>query len=331
MRNPFLPTASLLILAALGCRSTAPRGGPEWLHGVPAKASVAVSGRVGWIVDNPQFQQFIARYPLADQTLDLFLKRARISPAQETGRITLVILGTPRIEAKNVKAGVGAFLIQMSGFRDNQGLVTAMSEAFPLEGSLRIHGKDCPLHVVMDVNDIHIRATVDDRGRIWVGELSALAGLDQVGSLDPKGPQARAAEWINPDAPVQGLLQPKAMLEDLQRQIPDAWKADVPRDVDGLAWSLTPSRDPKAPHRLELAVTGGRQSINQLSAWLQRLVAAATAIQSAGGAVPEILQEPTRVGLKAQFTDDQIKMVMDKLGQPAFTATRPAGSPAAPR
>ena len=52
-----------------------------------------------------------------------------------------------------------------------------------------------------------------------------------------------------------------------------------------------------------------------MAPWLQRLLAAANAVQTAPGAAPELLQEKRRVGLRCSLTAEQLKLVMEKLGQ----------------
>ena len=95
--------------------------------------------------------------------------------------------------------------------------------------------------------------------------------------------------------------------------------------VSALFWSITPAAEPGQPLRFELALAGTPQGINQVSPWLQRLVAAANAVQAAPGSAPELLQEKRRVGLRCALTSDQLKLVMEKLGQPGFSFDRPGG------
>jgi hypothetical protein len=68
-----------------------------------------------------------------------------------------------------------------------------------------------------------------------------------------------------------------------------------------------------------LALAGSPEGINQVTPWLQRLVAAANAVQSAPGSAPELMQEKRRVGLRCALTTEQLKLVMEKLGQPGFS------------
>jgi len=60
--------------------------------------------------------------------------------------------------------------------------------------------------------------------------------------------------------------------------------------------------------------------------WLQRLVAAANAIQSTPGSAPELVQEKRRVGLRCTLTTEQLKLVMEKLGQPGLSFNLPGGN-----
>jgi hypothetical protein len=129
---------------------------------------------------------------------------------------------------------------------------------------------------------------------------------------------ALAADWISPRAPFQGYLQPESILGGLKKHLEGNLIKDLPQGVHALFWSITPGADQDQPVKFELALAGTPEGINQVSPWVQRLVAAASALQNASGAAPELLQEKRRVGLRCTLTTDQVKTVMEKLGQGAF-------------
>ena len=54
-------------------------------------------------------------------------------------------------------------------------------------------------------------------------------------------------------------------------------------------------------------------------------MAAANAVQSAPGSAPELMQEKRRVGLRCTLTPEQVRLVMEKLGQPGFSFDLPLG------
>jgi hypothetical protein len=91
-------------------------------------------------------------------------------------------------------------------------------------------------------------------------------------------------------------------------------------------WSITPALEKDQPMRFELALAGTPEGINQVTPWLQRLVAAANAVQSGPSAAPELMQEKRRVGLRCTLTPEQVRLVMEKLGQPGFSFDLPLGS-----
>ena len=79
---------------------------------------------------------------MAEQSLDLFLKKAGIAPKQDKGRISLYVMDL-KIEAKEAKPQVQIprFLIQLAGFQDTEALQRAVVESFPGEGSLSVGGR----------------------------------------------------------------------------------------------------------------------------------------------------------------------------------------------
>jgi len=135
---------------------------------------------------------------------------------------------------------------------------------------------------------------------------------------------ALAAEWINPRAPFQGYLQPEALLGGFRKHLDASLIKELPVGITALFWSITPGEDKDQPVRFELALAGRPGGISQVAPWLQRLVAATNAVQPGPGAAPQLLQEKRRVGLRCALTAEQLKLVMEKLGQPGFSFL-PAG------
>jgi hypothetical protein len=333
MRRP----AAILIpaAAALACLSLAsscrPRNRvPGWVQAAPADSLAAVSGEAGWMLSHKEIQALISRDPTVERALDLFLQKAHISPRVETGRVTFHVIGLPRKDEKDLQKGLEHVLIQLNQFKDPAALVGALAESFPQEGSLRIQGRDWPLYVVLDLETggakAHIRAASDEKGQVWIGSLDALAHLASGEGLGAQPDAALAADWISPRAPFQGYLQPEALLSGLRGSLESSMVKDLPRGVHALFWSLTPAEGKDQPIRFELVLAGDPEGINQVSPWLQRLVAAANAVQAAPGGAPELMQEKRRVSLRCALTPQQLKQVMEKLGQPGFTLNLPGGS-----
>lgn len=315
-----------LLLAPLACKPKAPQGTP-WVRTAPAGTQVALSGRAGWVLDQRQFQSLVARNPLAEQVLELFLKQARISPKLDNGRISFYILDLPK-DPKDLGAAADSFLLQLGGFNEPIALQTAMASAFPPEGSLTVNDKEFPLHVVLDYNQVHIRAMADAEGHIWLGELKALATLGTRGSL-PKGhPILRASAWTNGKAPLQGFILPegfRAHLKDKGEGAPRDLARELPPGIEGLVWSLQPGEGKPAIHQVELSVVGTTAAIAQITPWLQRIGALASTQQDSGAQPPELMQEPTRAGLRCQLTDTQVSQLFSKLNQPNFKFSGPEG------
>ena len=117
----------------------------------------------------------------------------------------------------------------------------------------------------------------------------------------------------------------------MRKELPDSGTLrDLPTGVQALFWSVTPGTSPDQPTRFELSLAGSPEGITQVTPWLQRLVAAMSAVQTAPGASPpELLQEKKRVGLRASLTDAQLKFIMEKLGQPGLTFGPLSGPPKA--
>lgn len=305
---------SLVMVAALvaapGCR---PRvHPPAWMQGAPAQASVALSGNLGWLLQQPLFQRSLAQVPVAEQALDLFLNRARIHPGQETGHLSFFLVGEaaslPGQGTPDPATLSRAFLLNLSGFKDPRALMTAMADAFPVEGSLTLKGRDFPLHVVMDINEVRLRAMLDDRGTIWIGDIQALATL---GSLhETSTPVVHAGTWLSPKAPLQGFADFRILkLPTLGREA-GVFSFEMPRGLEAAAFSVTPLQG--ETHRLELVLAGRPESIQEALPWLQRIAGAAASLQQ-GGAAPELFQEKDRAVLRCTLRADQVQTLLSRL------------------
>lgn len=319
-------TATLAISPA--CRKAAP--GPEWMQRVPNGSQVAFSAEARWILENREFQRAIAQSPLAEQALDLFLSKARISPHLETGRVTFFVMGTPKLDPKKPEALSRAFLLRLSGFKNPQNLVRAMADAFPEEGSLSVGGKELPLHVVLDLNQTHLRALAEPEGALWIGDLETLAALPAAATPGRRTPLARAAEWMNPKAPFQGFLMTESLMAQIPKdKLPPEWAAALPQGLEALTWSIDPAADEKGAHRLELAVSGKPEGVNGTVPWLQRLVAISNSLDPQGKQAAELVQEKDRAGIRCALSQEQLNTLMNRLGQPSFPLGRVPGRPKA--
>jgi hypothetical protein len=332
MRRP----AALLITAAaaVAClpfaTSCHPKARiPGWVQTAPGDSLAAFSGEAGWMLTHKEIQSFISRDPMVERALDLFLQKAHINPRTESGRVTFHLIGVPSATEDALQKGLEHALIQLNQFKDPAALIGALAESFPQEGSLRIQGRDWPLHVILDFEShgvkTRIRAASDEKGQVWIGSLEALNRLAAKEGLGAQPDAALAAEWINPRAPFQGFLQPEPLLGGLRQHLEGSLIKDLPRGISALFWSITPAQEKDQPVRFELALAGSPEGINQVSPWLQRLVAAANAVQSVPGSAPELLQEKRRVGLRCTLTTEQLRLVMEKLGQPGFSFHLPGG------
>ena len=332
MRRP----AAILIPAAvaLAClpfaSSCRPKSHlPAWVQVAPGDSTAAFSGEAAWVLTHKDIQSLISRDPMVERALDLFLQKARINPRTETGRLTFHVIGIPKKGEDSLQKGLEHVLIQLTQFKEPTALVGALTESFPQEGTLRIQGRDWPLYVILDIEaggtKAHIRAASDEKGQVWIGSLDALNRLASKDTLSSQPDAALAAEWISPRAPFQGYLQPEALLGGLRQSLDGNIVKDLPKGVNALFWSITPSIEKDQPLKFELALAGTPDGINQVTPWLQRLVAAANAVQSGPGSVPELMQEKRRVGLRCTLTNEQLKLVMEKLGQPGFTFSLPGG------
>lgn len=321
--------AALFGLAALGL-VLAPACGrrkshaPDWAGSAPAGSVMALSGQAGWILEQPGLQGYLEQFPVADQALDLFLKKARINPHQETGRISFYLMEVPKGGEGGLQTGaMPDLLIQLGGFRDQAAVSLAIRDAFPAEGSLPVGKRELPAYVILDANQYHIRAVADPNGRVWLGDLRALAKLD-AGVLPPRHPALAAAEWVDRQAPLQGFVRTKPILDDLSGKVPAELAKSLPQGVEALAWSVTPGGTGRTSlHRFDLAVTGSPEAMLQVAPWVQRFVAAAGAVQGGAGQAPEILQERNRIGLRCQLSGDQLNQALARLAQPGLVLRAP--------
>jgi hypothetical protein len=317
---------SLAVVLVLGCHGRRAKA-PDWVASAPAGTVMAVSGATGWVLEQPQFQRLLGQYPMAEQSLDLFLKKAKINPHQETGRVSFYVLSDrPLTEAGDLKVEPGDFLIQLGGFRNSGALDLAILDAFPQEGSIPFGHAELPLYVLMDYNQFHIRALVDGEGRVWLGDLGALAKLGS-GRLGGRDPILACTQWTNGGAPFQGFLRPQGLIQVASARLSAEVARNLPKGIDALAWSVTPgaAQGPEASrlHRFELALTGSPEGILEVAPWLQRFVAAAAGLPGAASQSSEILQEQRRIGLRAQLTQEQVNIALAKLSQPGISFGRP--------
>lgn len=328
--NRYLPAAmSALLLVLPACRSKAVQG-PEWLQAAPADCQVAFSAEARWILEHRSFQSLLAQSPLAEQTLDLFLTKARIAPHLETGRITFFVLRLPNMESKDPAEISRAFLIRLSGFKNPQSLALALAESFPQEGSLLLGRRDMPLHVIIDVNQVHMRALAEPEGAVWIGDLGALAALSAKGGALPRSALRRAGEWVDPKASFQGFMLPDRLLAALPKdKLPADWAAELPQGLEALTWSVQPAADSKGAHRLELSVAGRPEGVSRMVPWLQRLVAVSNSLQPQPIQPSELIQEKDRAGIRCSLTQEQLNALMARLGQPLFRID--SGKPGSPK
>ncbi len=311
---------SLVLALAVACGKRAPKS-PDWVTSAPAASVMGLSGQAGWIIEQKGFQTLIEKYPLADQTLDIFLKKAHINPHQESGHISFYVLSFPGTKQASGEAkAIPSFLIQLGGFKDQEAVHMAIADAFPSEGSLALGKRELPVYVILDWNQYHVRAVADADGRIWLGELRSLAALDS-GNFPARHPVTSAMEWINGKAPFQGYIRVKPILNDISGNVPEDLARNLPQGIEALAWSVTPGPAGKdSLHRFELAITGSPEGVVQVAPWVQRFVAAVSSLQGSQGAqAPEILQEKQRIGVRCQLTGEQINQALAKLSQPGIS------------
>lgn len=325
---PALALAGLGLAAALlapACR----RGpaAPAWLQAAPSGSQTAVSGRLGWLLQDPTFRQSLAQAPEAEQALDLFLQRAHIDPAADPGRLTVHLMDLPKDGAPTQ-----GILLALDQFKDPKALQLALASSFPPEGTLRWDGRDCPLHVILDVETprlkAHLRALGDPSGRIWIGDLETLTRAAS-GHFGPAPALAKAAAWISPDAPLQGFLRPEALLQSWKARAGEDLPLDLPRGIAYLAWSVSPPAQKDQPYGFELALSGDEAGITQATPWVQRLAAVAGSVQKGQAPPPEIQSGKDWVSLRMRLTSGQVEQVLAKLGQSFVSLPPRPGGPKA--
>jgi len=301
-----IPAAILAFLAA-GCRDMRP-GAQDWVISAPDKAILGVSSHLGWILDMPGFRKYITNYPIFDQALELFLDRASIDPSSETARVSLYVLDFPKDSGSELSPDNlrGMALIQMAGFRDIKAIQRVVAETFPPDDSLKIGGREHPMFVVMDINQIRIRLFFDDNGRLWIGDQTALEEIAKKRRVGATGHISRASEWIPATGAIQGFVQPELIpghaLKDFGKLIPAG--------IKGLAWAITPLEKNGQIVNLDLCATGAEEAVSKLKPWMNRLAGAASALAVDGMMPPETIQENNRMGVKCQFRRDQLETAL---------------------
>ena len=308
----FLIPVALLAVAFMGCRGVSPRA-EDWVASAPEKSVMGVSCHLGWMLEMPEFRQLVTRYPVFDQALELFLDRAKIDPASETGRVSVYALKIPNMDTASANDLRETALIQIAGFRDPKAIQQVIAETFPPEGSLSMGGREYPLFVVLDMVldkiDIHIRMFTDGDGRLWIGDLAAFQDLSKKRQIGIDGPIPRASEWVSPSGAVQGFVQPELIPKDALKELAGV----IPAGIKGLAWSFSPTQSDGQIISLDLAVTGTDEAVTKLKPWMQRLFTMASTLAGEGAGQPETVQEGNRMGIRCQFRQDQLSSALDMI------------------
>jgi hypothetical protein len=305
----------LLCLLLAGCGPRRPQA-PDWLRSAPPSAVMAISCRAGWALKQSRFRDLLDSYPPAGAALDLFIRRTRIDPRQDTGRVTVFLTRpTPVGAAGGSGTQPPGFLIQLGGFRESGKLQAAVADAFPAEGAMSMDNRELPLFGIMDARPRRIRALADGQGRIWLGDEASLAGLGE-DAARAQAALAGSAGWISRAAAIQGFIRPQELLPGSGGGLPGDLARDLPRGIESLSWSLTPGLAQDSPNLFELSLSGSPEAVQRVASWLQRFVAAAAAIPGTPVESPEILQEERRIGLRCQLSQRQVDVVLAKLDQP---------------
>ena len=305
----FLIPVALLAVTSMGCRDVNSRA-QDWVTSAPGKSAIGVSCHLGWILEMPEFRELVTRYPVFDQALELFLDKANIDPTSETGRVSVYALDIPGPGSEVSTSGLrGMALMQIAGFRDSKAIQRVVAETFPPEGSLNMGGREYPLFVVLDINDVHIRVFSDGDGRLWIGDLTALEEMSKKRNIGTSGPIPRASEWIASSGAVQGFVQTELIPRDVLKDFADV----IPVGINGLAWSITPTDRDNEIISLDLVVTGTEEAVAKIKPWMQRLFAAASTLAGEGANQPETVQEGNRMGIRCQFKQDQLSSALDAI------------------
>jgi hypothetical protein len=293
--------AVLLCLALLGCEVRRART-PDWVVSAPGGTETAISCVPAWALAPAHFQALLQGFPPAGRALAVFLERTRIDPRQETGRVTFYL-------SRPTPAAGPEVLIQLGGFRDPGRLQVAIADAFPAAGTLAVDHRDLPLFVLLDQGSRHFRAVADGDGRIWLGDLPALARLGP-GRIRAWSGLAEASAWISGAAAVQGFILPREPAAGSA-----AWR--LPRGIQALAWGVTPGPTADSLHGFELALAGSRSAILGAVPWVEDFVAAAQATPGHPAQLPDLLQERRRLGLRWRLTQAQLNVALGRLELPA--------------
>jgi len=309
MRN--LMIFVLLAVISFGCRDIRSKT-QDWVASAPEKTAIGVSCHLGWILEMPDFRNFIAKYPLYDNALELFLDSAKIDPASETGRLSVYVLELPNTDhaEPSINDLREMLLIQMAGFREPKIIQRVIMDNFSPEGSLRLGGREYPLFVVLDINNVKIRIVSDDNGRVWIGDIAALQETARKRGMGSSAYVSRASEWIPPSATIQGFVQPEFVSKDIFKDFADV----IPPGIKGLAWSASPSQNNKQIVNLDLAITGTDDAVNKIKPWMQRIFVMASSLANGDGTgQPETVQENNRMGIRCQFKQSQLSQVLNSL------------------
>jgi hypothetical protein len=303
-------TFALLTMIAVGCRDIRPKA-QDWVASAPVKTTIGVSCNLGWILEMPDFRKFIAGHPMFDAALELFLDSAKIDPAYETGRLTAYVLKLPNTSnsTPSVDDLREMMLIQVAGFREPKAIQRIITETFSPEGSLKLGGREYPLFVVIDINNVKIRIVTDSDGRVWIGDLAVLQEMaKKQGVMRENSHVLRASEWLPPSGVIQGFLQPELIPKESFKDLAGM----IPAGIKGLAWSASPSQRDEQIIGLNLVITGTEAAVNEIKPWMQRVFAMAASLADGDTTVqPETIQEKNRMGIRCQFSQSQLGSALD--------------------
>jgi hypothetical protein len=286
-------------LMAAGCKS-APARMPAWIQGAPSSTIFAISGNLGWIAPQPFFHAALDRAPMAEQAVNAFIKQARIDPSKEAGRLSFFLLGGPN--------PTGEFLFAFSEFRNPKAIMAAVSEAFPPAGSIVVGDHEYPLHAVLDAGNLKIRAILDDRSRVWLGDAKTLSALR---SASPRESVASAVAWTSQRATMQGFSIPASWAGRNH----EGFRRGLPVGVEAAAFSASLAPGRSDLYVFEMTLAGNPQGVGEALPWVQRLLAEASGLQSAGGVpMSEMHQERGRLAIRCPMNPGQVGKAIARLG-----------------
>jgi hypothetical protein len=294
------------IFIYIGCKDMRPKV-QDWVISAPEASALGVSCSLALALESPPAREAITKFPQFDQALELFLDKAKIDPASETGRVSAYLMNRPDAKIASVSTDDLASLaqtvfFQIAGFRDPKAIEKMVIETFPPAGSLNMGGREYPLFVVFDINNFHLRVFSDNEGRLWIGEMAALKELAKRRSFGDNSPVSRASEWVSRAGTLQGFVQPELLPTDMMQELAKV----VPAGIKGVAWSISPPDKEGQTVELDLVVTGAEDAIVQLKPWMQRLIAMASTLGGEGSKPPDTVQENNRMGIRCQFNKDQL-------------------------